>query len=140
MSSKPSLIRTIYLYLVSLVAIMMIVVAGVDLIDMGLKTWVFTKADQAEDFRDFPSKPFLVDERGPVDELIACDETCKLTEEQRKALDRWVVEFEAYQVDQKIDRTSARRQRDAAQDVSLLLIALPLFYFHWRIVRKEKTA
>jgi len=43
-----SIIRTIYLYLFALLGLVLIIIGGVQFIDMGLKTFVFTKADEEQ--------------------------------------------------------------------------------------------
>jgi len=48
---KHSLVRTIYLYLFALVGLTLLVIGTVRFVDMGLKAFVFTKAEQAEKVR-----------------------------------------------------------------------------------------
>ena len=43
---KHSLIRTIYLYTFSLIGLVLIIIASVNMINLGLKTFIFTEADQ----------------------------------------------------------------------------------------------
>ena len=45
MNNKYHLIRKIYLYTFSLVGLVLVVIGGVRLVGLGLKAFVFTKAD-----------------------------------------------------------------------------------------------
>lgn len=109
-------IKKTYLYLVSLITLIMIVVASVSLLNTALKTWVFTKADN-----DF-YRPRIVcplnEEGFPQKE---CNED-ELTEEEKQR-----------QEDQRV----AQRQRDLAKNIAMLVVATPVFFFHFRLARKE---
>ena len=45
---KHSLVRTIYLYLFTLVGLALLIISGVRFLDMGLKAFIFTKAEEEE--------------------------------------------------------------------------------------------
>ena len=59
---RNPIIRTIYLYLFSLVGLGMLVVGSAMIINLALKTWIFTKADQVDDSYARPT-PLSVRER-----------------------------------------------------------------------------
>ncbi len=103
-------IKKIYLYLVSVIALIIMVIGGIMLLNMALKTWLFTKADK--DLYLAPC-PTMVDKP----EVSTCDEPAqrKLAEENRVA----------------------QKQRDAAQALAMLIVATPVWYFHWRLAKRE---
>jgi len=109
-------IRKIYLYLVSLVALIILVVAAINLINLGLKTWVFTKADQ--DF--MPPKMVCFPSEGDFEP--DCTEQ----------------EYSEEELRQQREQRSARRQREASRSIAMLLVAAPVFFFHFRLAQKEK--
>lgn len=126
-------IRQIYFYAATLIFLIMTVIAAVSLLNLGMKAYVLTKADTA-----YAPK---CDESGmtyyePRPAPIAIDVTAgtapkELTAEekaQRKA------DCEKAAADQK----SAERQRELAQYLSMLLVAAPLFYIHFKWVQKER--
>jgi hypothetical protein len=53
-ATKAMIIKSIYFYLVSFVALMMVAFSSADLINMALKTWIFTKADKLYLSRGLP--------------------------------------------------------------------------------------
>jgi sensor histidine kinase regulating citrate/malate metabolism len=114
--SKTKLIRTIYVYLFSLVGLILIIVASVRFIDMGLKTWVFTEADKS-DYR-YEIEPKRIAEDGTVVEAE------EVTEEEKEA--------------RQNKRITQQRQRDAANSLAMLIVGLPLYLYHWRLAGKRR--
>lgn len=114
---KSNLIKNIYLYLVSFVALMMVVFSTADIINTVLRTYVFTKADQTY----YYNAP-CVAPTGNMDEKLPVD--C----EKQRALD----------IKQNQDNMVAQRQRDLVRDISFIVVGIPLFAFHWRIIRRKE--
>lgn len=106
-------LKKVYLYLFSAVGLVLMIIGSVQLVNLGLKTYVFTKADV---YPQYPmAKPTTIDE----EELIQQPNQEEMEKYQREDL-------------------TSRRQRQAANAIAMLLIGIPLFTFHWRIIRKEK--
>lgn len=114
---KFNLIKNIYLYLVSFVTLMMIVVSLYSLIDTSLKQWVFTEADRY--YYETMPKP-----------VIGNGEEAKMTDEQ------WQIEQERMATQEERNRKS-NLQRDLTRNISMLLVALPLFAYHWYLIRRK---
>ena len=81
---------------------------------MALKTWVFTKADK--DYFSYPMCPVESPDKSQG-VMVKCDE-----EQQKK---------------QAEENRQAQKQREASDAVAMILVASPVFYFHWRLARKE---
>lgn len=125
--SKSKTIKSIYFYLVSFVALMMIAFSSADLINTTLKTWVFTKAD---DYYMYSSKtncqalPAPTTNPGtttPTKEQVIAD-----CEQQNEIITK----------EQEANRT-ATRQNSIIRDISMIVVGAPLFLIHWRIVRSK---
>lgn len=114
-------LRTIYLYIASLIGLVLIIIGSVQLINLGLKTFIFTKADQ-EFF--FVEKPPLrvIEGEGTVTPIPEEQEDQKDKERRQK------------------ENTTSRRQRDAARSISLLIVGIPLYLYHWKLAQKERTS
>lgn len=115
-----SWIKKVYLYLVSLISLVILVIAAISLINLGIKTWIFPKADN-----NYYSAPMYVncsglDETSKKMEPACTDPDFKSKEEQRVNDDR-----------------AAQKQRDASQALAMILVASPVFYYHWKLARKE---
>lgn len=109
-------LKKAYLYLVSIISLIIMVVGLIMLINMALRTWVFTKAD-----RDYYYAPCYAEKRiEPVTSTATC--TAEEEAEHKRRMD---------------DNRAAQKQRDASQAIAMLLVASPVWYFHWRLARKE---
>ena len=137
-----SLVRTLYLYLFSFIGLLIAIIGLIGLFDMGLKAFIFTQADK--DMYSQPScYPTAYDKLSQAQPAEQGDKVC-LTEGEKESIDQWVASYKAWQEENsKIDWTTVRRQQEAARDLAMIFIGLPLYVFHWRIIRKElknKTA
>ena len=109
-------LKKAYLYLVSVISLIIAVIGAIMLINMGLKAWIFTKAD-----RDFYSSPCYSSKPVPANgQPVSC-----------------TAEEEAKQKQQQEDSRSALKQRDAAQALAMLIVATPVWWFHWRLAKRE---
>lgn len=105
-------IKKVYLYLVSLVSLIILIVASIMLINMALKTWVFPKADT--NYYEIVMCTGGTDLSNPND----CPDQQKSVENEQK------------------NRT-AQKQRDASTALAMIIVATPVFLYHWKLARKE---
>jgi hypothetical protein len=118
-SARGSIIRNIYLYLVSFVALMMIVFSTADVVNIGLKTFIFTKADDYN-YGYVSTCPVV-----PASDTstVKTDPYCVTPDEQKKR--------------DEASRT-AQRQGSLVRDLSMIVVGIPVFMYHWGIVRKKE--
>lgn len=119
MSDKTQLIRKIYLYLASLIGLILIVIGTVRLVDLGLKIYIFKQADT---FVYYPPYPARIEKDGK-EISVTPEEEEKYKTEQEEA-----------------QRKEAERQRQstASNSIAMILVGFPVFFYHWRMVGKEK--
>jgi len=130
---KPSSVRTVYLYLFALVGLALVVVGGVRFIDMGLKAFVFTQAE--EDQRFFPSQPPMP---YPLEVVENLQNGEGLSEAEKAAIQRWLADYEIWkEKSSSYDYLTVRRHRDASLNLALILVGFPLYFFHWRMIKRE---
>jgi len=131
---KHSLIRTIYLYLFTLLGLVLLTIGGVRFVDMGLKAFVFTKADEEQRIMYKQSPPVPI-QSARIEKLQDEEE---LSEEEKVAIGQWLIDYKNWEERiSKIDPVTARRHKDASFNLALILIGLPLYLYHWRIIKKE---
>lgn len=106
-------LKKAYLYLVSVISLVIAVVGAIILLNMVLKSWVFPKAD---DNYYYPVCSRAV----PDGKELGCDP--QEEERQRQAEER---------------QRSSQRQRDAAQALAMIIVATPVWWYHWTQARKE---
>ena len=99
---------------------------------MGLKTWVFTEADQQ---RYIYEQPIAY----PVASLEKMRDNKDLTEVDREEIRRIIDDYNAARErNSKIDVIASQRQSDAAQNLALIIVGLPLYLYHWKVIKRDK--
>ncbi len=118
-NSKVVIIKNIYFYLVSFVALMMIVFSGADAINTLLRSYVFTNADNM--YYSYPTCAMKTPSGVVGSDVIDCQ---KQDEEMKKQAEQSRI---------------ANRDQSLVRDFSFILVGIPLFFFHWRIVRRKEN-
>ncbi len=138
------LVRTIYLYIFTLLGLALLVIGSVRFVDMGLKAFVFTKAEEEQKiYYDSPPAlpiriPKVLELDGQRAETIKQNEQVVLSKEEKEVLNQWISEYNVWQDRKsKSDPLTSRRHRDASTNLALILVGLPLYLFHWRIIKRE---
>jgi len=138
--TKHSFIRTVYLYLFALIGLVLLIIGGVGFISMGLKAYVFTQADQEQKlYSSVVPYPSVAPEaiKGATDS----GKKVEVTEAEQQALAAWLVDYNSWQENQKnFDYLTSRRHQEAATNLALILVGLPLYLIHWLIIRREAVA
>jgi hypothetical protein len=69
-------------------------------------------------------------------ERFASDTT--LTEEQRALIRQWLADYEQWrEARAAMDPVASQRQRDASTSLALMLVGLPLYIVHWRMIQRR---
>lgn len=106
-------IRLLYLYLFSFIGLLVGVIGAIQLVDLGIKVYLFKGADRYENY----SVPTKFTPEG---------KEVKLTDEE-------VAEQKRMQETE----TQRQRQRQASTALSMLLVGIPLYKYHWNLIQKE---
>lgn len=137
MAEQTSAIRNIYFYLVSFIALGFIVGSSVYLLNYVAKTTVFQKADFT--YRGTPPGLFFNTVKDPVNPVFAvtCTDKCSLTDSQRVSITDWQNTYTQWQ---NQPSASQNRARGLVNALSFLIVALPIFIFHFRTVQHDYRA
>jgi len=131
--NSHSSIRTIYLYLFALVGLVLLTIGGVRFVDMGLKFFVFTKAEEEQ--RMIYLQPTMY---YPIEGLERLQGEEGLSDEEKVLLKQWLQDYKNWQEStSKINPVTARRHRDASLNLAMILIGLPLYLYHWLTIKRE---
>ncbi len=117
---KKQVIRLVYLYLFTAVGLVLMIIGAVQFIDLGLKTYVFTKADENYSYPEYPVKTVSPDGK-----------QVELTPEQQ-------AKYDADKAVADKANQESQRQRTASTSLALLIIGSPLFLYHWGKVQAER--
>jgi len=107
---KNPIIRTIYLYLFALVGLATLVIGTARIINVGLKAWIFTEADRQDYYYPRPA----IEEK-----------TSSSTEELSE------MSFKP------VDYAKQQQQHDLASAISMIIVGLPLYLYHWSVIKKD---
>jgi hypothetical protein len=110
-------LRKVYLYLFAIIGLILVIIGAVSFVNLGLKKYVFTKAD----YPCYHNSAVVYDKNGQAKVLTA--------EEQQAENDRQKAECE--------EQRGADKQRQAANALAQLIIGLPLYLYHWTVIKKE---
>ncbi len=121
---RKEFMRTIYLYLFSLVGLVLVVIGLVNLADLGLKTYVFTNADQMAIYPQYPAKP------APS---ATSDQNQRPTAEE-------LTRYETQQAEAQRTQQASQNARTASNAIAMILVGAPLFLYHWKTLEKDKQA
>lgn len=126
---KVSIIRFIYLYIISAITFIVFLIGAVSLVNLGLKVFVF---DIDEDYYRY-NEPYVSCEylvvktpEGEMDEAAQeAYEDCidRQEEAEAKRESRWISESHA---------------RDLSIGIAQVLVSLPLWIFHWRTIERDR--
>ncbi len=132
--ARSGFVRILYLYLFALLGLVFTAIGAIRFLDMGLKATIFKQAD-AFDRYEPPPVPALVRRPGEIDSLVG---RAQLTAEERALLRESIEEYRRWQERRsRVDPVVARRQREASSSLAMILVGLPLYLFHWRIIKRE---
>lgn len=105
-------IRLLYLYLFSFIGLLIAVIGSIQILDLGIKVYIFKGADKY-------SVP-MVSKIDPKGVEVFLTEGEKI--EQQRIQD---------------EETKRQRQVQLSGSLAMLLVGIPLYKYHWRTIQKE---
>jgi hypothetical protein len=131
MTTKTKLIRTIYLYVAALVSLIFVAVGTGRILDTTLKTYVFPKAEKGGFNR--------CNQQQPIYNLDKNAFSGTATADQKVQLDNMIRDYEQWKANNTGEECySQERQSNVVDSITIILIALPICLFHWRLIKKDK--
>jgi len=128
MTTKAKLIKTIYLYLIAAVSLLFVAIGTGTLLNTGLKFYIFPEAEK-KSYDQCNQQP-------PVSPVISKEGT---TADQQKQVDSLLKDYDNWKENQSGDKCiNPARQNKIIDALTMVIIALPILLFHWKLIRKEK--
>ncbi|MBD3156747.1 hypothetical protein GF369_02865 [Candidatus Peregrinibacteria bacterium] len=130
---KVSIIRLVYLYIISAITFIVFLIGAVSLVNLGLKVFIF---DIQEDYYR-PESPVMVCERySPI--VKETEEETEYDKLQREAYEECLEKQRKREEEQESRWISQSVARDLSIGIAQVLVALPLWLFHWRIIERDR--
>ena len=122
-------VRTFYLYIVSLLSLIFLAVGIGNLLNTTLKATFFKEAEK-RDYSVCYNYPYYYSniEKNP-----------EMSEIQLEQIDNMIRDYENWK-EKNTGETcyKSEREKKIVDSLSMIIIALPLYIFHWMMIRREK--
>jgi hypothetical protein len=124
-------VRTFYLYVVSLLSLIFLAIGIGNLANTTLKATIFKEAEK-RDYSVCYSYPYYISS-------VDLKNLEGLTVDQNEKMESMIRDYEAWQ-ETNTGESCYRSEREnrIVNSLTMILIALPLYIFHWAIIKKEK--
>ena len=124
-------VRTFYLYVVSLLSLIFLAIGIGNLANTTLKATIFKEAEK-RDYSVCYSYPYYISS-------VDLKNLEGLTVNQNEKIESMIRDYEAWQ-ETNTGESCFRSEREnrIVNSLTMILIALPLYIFHWAIIKKEK--
>lgn len=122
--SKNSIIRFIYLYLISAITFIVFLFGAVTIVDQGLKSFVFG----VEEY----------DYNRPMPVMIDCERYVGLDDDSYENCLKKMELVEEKEVAVKKPAFTNEAKRRLSIGVAQVLVAFPLWIFHWGIIERDR--
>lgn len=130
---RHSLVRAIYLYIFAILGLVLLTIGSVRFVDMALKAFVFTRADEEQ--RTMYKQPSMY---YPIEKVEGLQTEEGLTEDEKSTIKMWLEDYKSWKESSlKIDYVTSQRHRDASNNLALILVGLPLYLYHWGVIKRE---
>jgi len=103
-------IRLLYLYLFSFIGLIIAVIGTIQLVDLGMKVYIFKNADRY----DYPI----------ATKFTPAGVETTLTDEEKDDMKK-----------QQDTESNRQRQRQASTAIAMLIVGIPLYKYHWRLIQ-----
>jgi hypothetical protein len=131
MDKTTKTVRTFYLYVVSLLSLIFLAIGIGNLANTTLKATIFKEAEK-RDYSVCYSYPYYISS-------VDLKNLEGLTVDQNEKMESMIRDYEAWQ-ETNTGESCYRSEREnrIVNSLTMILIALPLYIFHWAIIKKEK--
>lgn len=127
------IIKNVYLYLVTFIGLLMVVIPGVSLLRMGLES-LLLPVDMIERYEESIPRPYMLNDR-----VVDGEDQVVLLEADRELFEEWKEDYANWQERQEErNKPSIQRRRDMANNIAILVGGLILFISHGLMLRKDR--
>lgn len=135
LADKIKMIRNSYLYLVALAGVVIVMIGGIILINTGLKYFILGVENLSIDYSwrvqacyEPEYMPAPIKDGGTV---VYDKKVEKTPEETQKCVAKVT---ESAQLTGKVEA-----KRDLSLSLAMLIVGLPVWFYHWRTIQKDKA-
>lgn len=126
---KVSIIRFIYLYMISAITFIVFLIGAVGIVNLSLKVFVF---DIDDDYYRY-DQPYI-----SCDYMMVKSPEGEVSEIDKQAYDDCIAKQKLADEKQNSRWISESNARDLSIGIAQVLVALPLWLFHWRTIERDR--
>lgn len=131
--SKATAMRITHLWSVSFIMLIVSVITAAFLLNTGLRALLLKDAVSNTVNQQTP----VAAERSGVDSITTCGNACGLSSDTVQLAKDWQADYAAHQQRFTEQRAVRDRHNTFAREIAFLLVALPLFAYHFKTVWRE---
>ncbi|MFA5228535.1 MAG: hypothetical protein WC446_02135 [Candidatus Paceibacterota bacterium] len=131
MNKTTKTVRTFYLYTVSLLSLIFLAVGIGNLANTTLKATIFKDAEK-RDYSHCYNYPYYISS-------FEEKELSGTTIEQQEKVEMMLRDYESWKKENTGESCyRSEREKKIVDSLTMIIISLPLYVFHWAVIRKEK--
>lgn len=129
---KSSFLVTLYYTLASIIGLILTVIGAAMLINLILTTYIL-------DIPRYPSMPPQMYSDGPAQVKQIEERNAEaLTDDDKVAIESWKASYAQWEKEQRsYDQANVEKKNQLATSISMLVVGLPVLFFHQRELRKK---
>jgi hypothetical protein len=128
------LIKIIYLYTVSLISLIFLAAGIGNLINTTAKAFFFKEAEK-RDYSYCSNQPYYYN----TADIAKIKESSNITTEERQKIDQLISDYDNWKAQNTGEACyRSEREKKMVDALTMVLVALPLYLFHWAMARREK--
>lgn len=131
-TKKISPIRSLYFYFIAFGGLLVAVIGAGGAINIGLNALLKTTTDINGNISE--PVPATYD-NGGVQSIIACSDKCGFSADDTALANQWLTDAKGYADRQNV--TTGKTANDLSIYLPLLLVGIPLFWYHFARIRRE---
>jgi|GEM_PF-603255 len=131
--SRVSFVKFVYLYLMTLVGIVILVVSTIGFFGLGLKEYVL----EVKDYMEFEKPYECMDDTLLYSYNDKGVKMAKYSNLSTEEIDKKKAECETEAKARNEARHTNDVKRELAEYIAMFIVALPLYLYHWNLIKKD---
>lgn len=148
--SEKTTIRTVYLYLFSLVGLALTIIGFVIMANILLKTYIFKSADQINPYYYSEVPPYITSsyeekELKKIESVNTNADELQLSDIEKEDVQKWLEDYKKWkeneqkrmEFESKRNYVKERNAQSMSIALSLIFVGFPIYLVHWALITRD---
>lgn len=148
--SEKSTIRTVYLYLFSLVGLALTIIGFVIIANILFKTYIFKNAEPANPYYYSEVPPYMTSiyeekEVSKIESISQKADELELSDIEKEDVQKWLTDYKKWkeneqkrmEFESKRDYVKENNARSMSISLSLIFVGFPIYLIHWALITRD---